>query len=48
MVPKDLVKGTEAVGNRERSETIQTLASLRKVLETWGDLLLLRPQCKNS
>ena len=51
-VTKGLLKGLEDLEVGGRVETIQTTALLRmarilrRVLETWGDLLSLRLQCK--
>ena len=51
-VTKRLIKGLEDLEVDGRVETIQTTALsktariLRRVLETWGDLLLLKPQLK--
>ena len=51
-VTKGLLKGLEDVEVRGRVETIQTTALLktarilRRVLETWGDLLSLKLQWK--
>ena len=40
-------KGTGGLGNkRERVEIIKTISLLSRVLEIWGDLLLLRLQWK--
>ena len=47
-VPKEVLKGLENLEIRGQMETIQTTALLisarilRRVLETWGDLLLLK------
>ena len=52
-VTKGLLKGLEDLEVGERVETIQTTALLRtakilrRVLETWGDLLLLKLKWKN-
>ena len=49
-VTKGLLKGLEDLEVRGRVETIQTTALLRtarilrRILETWGDLLLLKHQ----
>ena len=51
-VTKELVKGLEELEIRKQVETIQTTALLRlarilrRVLETWGDLLSLKLQWK--
>ena len=51
-ITKGLLKGLEDLEIGGRVETIQTTALLRTVrilrrnLETWGDLVLLRLQCK--
>ena len=51
-IPKGLVKGLEDLEIRGQVETIQTTALLRlarilrRVLETWGNLLSLRLQCE--
>ena len=51
-VPKGLSKGLEDLEVGGRVETIQTTALLRtakilrRILETWGDLLSLKPQWK--
>ena len=51
-ITKGLLKGLEDLEIGERVETIQTTALLRtagilrRVLETWGDLLSLKLQCK--
>ena len=53
-ITKGLLKGLEDLEVGGRVETIQTTALLRtarilrRVLETWGDLLSLRPQGKNN
>ena len=47
-IPKGLVKGLEKFEIKEQTETIQTTVLLRsarilrRVLETWGDLLSLK------
>ena len=52
-VTKGLLKGLEDLEVGGRAETIQTTALLRtawivrRVLETWGDLLSLKLQWKN-
>ena len=52
-VTKGLIKGLEDLKTRGRVETIQTTALLRsarilrKVLETWGDLLSLKLRWKS-
>ena len=52
-ITKGLLKGLEELEVGGRVETIQTTALLRtarilrRVLETWGDLLLLKLQWKN-
>ena len=51
-ITKGLLKGLEDLEIGERTETIQTTALLktarilRRVLETWGDLLSLKLQWK--
>ena len=51
-VTKGLLKGLEDLEVGDRVETIQTTALLktarilRRILETWGDLLSLKLQCK--
>ena len=48
-ITKGLLKGLEVLKVGGRVETIQTTALLRilrRVLETWGDLLSLKLQCK--
>ena len=51
-ITKGLLKGLEDLEIGRRVETIQTTALLRtarilrRVLETWGDLLSLKLQCK--
>ena len=51
-ITKGLLKGLEDLEIGGRVETIQTTALLRtarimrRVLETWGDLLSLKLQCK--
>ena len=51
-ITKELLKGLEDLEVGGRVETIQTTALLRtasilrRVLETWGDLLSLKIQCK--
>ena len=45
-VIKGLLKGLEDLEVRGRVETIQTTRILRRVLETWGDLLSLKLQWK--
>ena len=53
-VTKELLKGLEDLEVGGRVETIQTTALsriariLRRVLETWGDLLTLKLQWKTS
>ena len=53
-ITKGLLKGPEDLGVGRRVETIQktallrTARILRRVLETWGDLLSLRLQWKSS
>ena len=53
-IPKGLIKGTTDIKVRKQVETIQTTALqrsariLRRVLETWGDLLSLRLQGNTS
>ena len=52
IVTKGLLKGLEDLEVGGREETIQTTTLLRtarilsRVLETWGDLLSLKPQWK--
>ena len=44
-IPKGLVKGLEDLKIRGQEENIHTPAKIqRRVLETWGNLLLLRLQ----
>ena len=51
-ITKELLKGLEDLEVGGRVETIQTTALLRtarilrRVLETWGDMLSLKPQWK--
>ena len=45
-ITKGLLKGLEDMEVGVRVDTIQTTALLRRVLETWEDLLSLRLQCK--
>ena len=53
-ITKGLLKGLEDLEIGGREETIQTTALLRtarilrRVLETWGDLLSLKFQCKTT
>ena len=47
-ITKGLLKGLEDLEIGRRVETIQKTAwlILRRVMETWGDLLSLKLQCK--